>query len=96
MKRLFSLKDAEGNNLLPIDYFTPHDLRRTLRTHLSRLGIAPHIAEKCLNHSLSKLGKTYDKHTYLDERREALEKWATVVDLSIKPRETVPILEVAR
>ena len=91
VKRLFSLKDAEGNNLLPIDYFTPHDLRRTLRTHLSRLGVAPHIAEKCLNHSLSKLGKTYDKHTYLDERRAALEKWAVVVDLAIKPQEILPI-----
>jgi integrase len=33
VKRLFSLKDDEGNNLLPIDHFTPHDLRRTLRTH---------------------------------------------------------------
>jgi integrase len=83
--------DAEGTNLLPIGYFTPHDLRRTLRTHLSRLGVAPHIAEKCLNHSLSKLGKTYDKHTYLDERREALEKWATVVDLAVNPREILPI-----
>ena len=91
VKRLFRLKDAEGNNLLLIDYFTPHDLRRTLRTHLSRLGVAPHIAEKCLNHSLNKLDKTYDKHTYLNERREALEKWATVVDLAVNPREIVPI-----
>jgi integrase len=96
VKRLFSLKDADGNRLLTIDYFTPHDLRRTLRTHLSRLGVAPHIAEKCLNHSLSKLGKTYDKHTYLDERREALEKWAVVVDLAVNPRDNVPILEMER
>ena len=91
VKRLFSLTDSDGNRLLPIDYFTPHDLRRTLRTHLSRLGVAPHIAEKCLNHSLSKLGKTYDKHTYLDDRREALEKWAMVVDLAVNPRDNVSI-----
>jgi integrase len=64
VKRLFRLKDAKGNKLLAIEPFSPHDFRRTLRMHLSRLGIALHIAEKCLNHSLTKLGKTYDKHTY--------------------------------
>ena len=28
----------------------PHDLRRTLRTMMSRIGIAPHVAELCLGH----------------------------------------------
>ena len=28
----------------------PHDLRRTFRTMLSRLGIQPHVAELCMNH----------------------------------------------
>jgi integrase len=91
VKRLFSLKDAKGNSLLPIDYFTPHDLRRTLRTHLSRLGVAVHIAEKCLNHSLGRLEQTYDRHTYIDERREALNKWATDVALAVNSRETESI-----
>ena len=89
IKRLFSLKNAKGEKLLPIEYFTPHDLRRTLRTHLSRLSVAPHIAEKCLNHSLSKLGKTYDRHTYLDERRRALEIWATEIDLAVRSQDNV-------
>ncbi len=54
---------------------TPHDLRRTVRTHLSSLNIPPHIAEKCLNHSLGHIEQTYNKYSYLDERREALELW---------------------
>ena len=92
MKRLLSIKDTKGNSLLPIANFTPHDLRRTLRTHLSRLGVALHIAEKCLNHSLGRLEQTYDKHTYIYERREALDKWAKEVDLAVNSRETTPIL----
>jgi len=56
--------------------FTLHDLRRTMRTGLSRLGIAPHVGELCLGHSLGKMHSTYDTHTYLSEQRIALERWA--------------------
>jgi integrase len=28
----------------------PHDLRRTFRTMLARIGVAPHVAELCLGH----------------------------------------------
>jgi integrase len=96
IRRLFSLKDKNDKRLLDIPRFYPHDLRRTLRTHLSRLGIAPHIAEKCLNHSLSKIGKTYDKHTFIDERREALQLWADSIDLALNPRDNVTILVMGR
>jgi len=56
--------------------WVPHDMRRTMRTHLSDLKVAPHVAEKCLNHSLGAIAQIYDQHTYLDERREALQLWA--------------------
>ena len=54
--------------------FTPHDLRSTARSHLSRLGVDLLIAERCLNHSLGGLIAIYDQHDYLVERRVALEK----------------------
>lgn len=57
--------------------FTPHDLRRTCRTGLSRLKVAPHIAERVLNHAQEKIAGTYDVWEYIDEKREALEKWAS-------------------
>lgn len=57
---------------LGIAEFTLHDLRRTCRTGLGGLKIAPHIAERILNHAQ----EVYDKHDYLDEKREALDKWA--------------------
>lgn len=60
-----------------LEHFTLHDLRRTARTHLSALGVAPHIAERCLNHKLPGIIDVYDKHDYLTERRAALALWAT-------------------
>jgi integrase len=60
--------------------WTPHDLRRTCRTGLSQLkdahgrpAVAPHVAERVLNHSQD----VYDRASYLDEKRDALDRWAT-------------------
>lgn len=61
---------------LGIAEFTLHDLRRTCRTGLARLKIAPHVAERVLNHAQEKIPGTYDTHDYLEEKREALDKWA--------------------
>jgi len=59
-----------------IEPFTLHDLRRTCRTGLSKLKIEPHIAERVLNHAQEKIAGTYDVYQYIDEKREALNKWA--------------------
>lgn len=56
--------------------FTLHDLRRTCRTGLARLGVEPHIAERVLNHAQERIPGTYDRHGYLEEKRAALDKWA--------------------
>ena len=56
--------------------FTPHDLRSTMKSHMRALGVPRDISEMCLNHKLSGVEGIYDRHTYFDERKEALEKWA--------------------
>ena len=56
--------------------FTAHDLRRTGRTGLARLGVAVSVAERVLNHARERIEATYGVHDYLDEKRAALEKWA--------------------
>jgi integrase len=63
--------------------WTLHDLRRTVRTGLGRLGVAPHIAEACLNHLPEKLIRTYDKNRYEPEKRQALDRWAAHIDALI-------------
>jgi integrase len=56
--------------------WTLHDLRRTVRTGLGKLGVAPHIAEAVLNHLPAKLIRTYDRNTYAAEKKAALDLWA--------------------
>lgn len=62
-----------------LEHFTVHDFRRTGRTHLAALGVSREVAERCLAHKFKGVQGTYDTHPYFDERREALEKWATVL-----------------
>jgi integrase len=53
-----------------------HDLRRTFRSGLGRLGISPHIAERCVNHHQGGLLEIYDVHKYEIEKANALQRWA--------------------
>ena len=62
--------------MVDVLHFTIHDLRRTMRTHLSKLGINRFVAERCLNHKISDVEGIYDAHDYLEERRVALTNWA--------------------
>jgi integrase len=59
--------------------FTVHDLRRTARTQLAALGVAPHVAELCLNHKPRGVGAIYDRHSYFGERRAALRSWTDLL-----------------
>jgi hypothetical protein len=40
------------------------------------MGIAPHIVEKLLNHSLPGVMGVYNRETYDAERQQALEAWS--------------------
>ncbi|MGD9785704.1 MAG: tyrosine-type recombinase/integrase [Hyphomicrobiaceae bacterium] len=63
--------------------WTLHDLRRTAATHMARLGVAPHVVERILNHTSGSLGGVagiYNRFSYLPEMREALEAWAKHVE----------------
>ena len=60
-------------------HWTPHDLRRTASTQLAKLGVAPHIKEKILNHALPPMMAVYDHHEYMEERRTALDTLAATI-----------------
>ena len=60
---------------LKIAPFTAHDLRRSCRTGLAKLGIVPHVAERVLNHKQPGIVGVYDRHGYENEMREALDRW---------------------
>jgi len=59
-----------------------HDLRRTAASGMARIGIAPHIVDKILNHTsgtISGVAAVYNRFEYLNERRAALESWGNYV-----------------
>ena len=70
---------ATLDELCGVTAWTLHDIRRTFRTNLGRLGVAPHIAERVVNHvsARSDMERTYDLHRYLPEMRDAIERWET-------------------
>jgi integrase len=57
-----------------------HDLRRTARSLLSRAGVNPDVAERCLGHRMGGIRGVYDRHRYLDEMRAAFEALAGQID----------------
>jgi integrase len=59
----------------PIQRFTNHDLRRTLRTRGRKLGIASDVGEAILAHRPPGMGRHYDHDDRRDERRAAHELW---------------------
>jgi integrase len=59
-----------------------HDFRRAGVTALAGMGIAPHIADKLLNHvsgAIRGVAAVYQRAEFLTERKAALEAWATYV-----------------
>jgi integrase len=63
-----------------------HDLRRTCRTGLSAIpSISDHVRELVIGHTKSGLHKVYDQHSFLDEKRIALEAWAQRLNSIVTP-----------
>lgn len=79
-KRKTALGQAAG-----VD-FALHDLRRTVRTGLSRLRVPFEVAERVLGHVPGGVSQHYDRFNYMDEKRQALEAWARHVDGLINPQ----------
>ena len=61
--------------------FTLHDLRRTFRTGLSRLGVDVDTAEIALGHARSDLEAIYNRDDAMDRLRDAFDRWARRVSI---------------
>jgi integrase len=65
--------------------WTLHDLRRTARSLMSRVGVTPEIAERVLGHSIRGVAGIYDRHHYQDEMASALDKLAALINRIVNP-----------
>jgi integrase len=75
---VFSQAKRRIDRLSGVTEWRVHDLRRSAVSGMARLGIAPHVADKILNHqsgAISGVAAVYQRHEFLSERREALDRW---------------------
>ncbi len=66
-----NIKKAYGHEM---DHWTVHDLRRTMRTHISGLA-PPHVCEIMLGHALPQIWGTYDLYEYRESQAQAYSQW---------------------
>jgi len=84
---LYMHKHAKkGTEIAPLPNWTLHDLRRTAKTLMVRAGVRPDISERVLGHVIAGVEGTYDRHSYADEKRDALEKLAAMIDRILNPQ----------
>ena len=74
----FSKAKAQLDILSGVGEWRLHDLRRTVASGLARLQTPPHVIEAVLNHrsgTISGVAAVYNRYSYLEEKRQALEAW---------------------
>ncbi|NVN92307.1 MAG: site-specific integrase [Desulfuromonadales bacterium] len=77
-KKISGEKEAKEITKMPyygMTPWTPHDLRRTARTIMARIGIPDEHAEEVLNHTKEGIKKVYNKYKYDKEKQAALIAW---------------------
>lgn len=74
----------ESGQMLDMPHWTPHDLRRTVRTGLSRLQCPNEVAEAVLGHTRGGVEGIYNLYKYDAECRKWLQVWADYLDGLIK------------
>jgi integrase len=80
--RQFSRGKQQLDELCKVSEWRLHDLRRTCVSGMARLGIAPHVADKILNHktgTISGVAAVYQRHEFMLERRQAMDLWGAHV-----------------
>ena len=82
-------KAAEASGYDPVSVklepWVIHDIRRTGRTGLSALPVTDMVRELVIAHARPGLHQVYDQYAYLDEKRHALELWATRLRSIVEP-----------
>jgi integrase len=81
MQRLRKAVEEEIGS--PVPLWRLHDIRRTVATGMQRLGIRLEVTEALLNHvsgSRGGLVGVYQRHKFAEEKRFALDAWATDVE----------------
>lgn len=82
-----------NRELLGLEQFCPHDLRRTCASFLASLGVERFIISRILNHTERNVTAIYDRYSYDKEKRQALVLWAGKLEEIVtgKKQKVIPI-----
>ena len=80
----FSKAKVQLDRLSGVTDWKFHDIRRTIATNLSKLGVDRFLLQRVMNHTDKSVTKIYDRYSYLEEKRDALQKWADKLDDIVK------------
>jgi integrase len=84
--RAFARYNGEDDpRAIALRQFVIHDIRRTVRTHLSALPVPDLVRELVIAHTKTGLHKVYDQYAYLNEKRQALELWTARLYSIVEP-----------
>lgn len=92
--------EANGGEPEPMPEWVIHDLRTSFVTMAcDYLAVDPAVADRCLNHTASattsKIMRTYNRSDRFEERRAALNAWASFIETTVlgdKPGNVVPFV----
>ncbi|WP_210168587.1 hypothetical protein [Bradyrhizobium viridifuturi] len=73
-----------------------HDLRRTARSLMSRAKVRPDLAERVLGHVIKGVEGIYDRHTYDNERAQALVALSMLIARILEPRRSGNVVPISR
>jgi integrase len=76
--------------------WTLHDLRRTARSLMARAGVRPDVAERVMGHVIVGVEGVYDRHSYRDEKADALQRLASLIGSIVHPRDNVVTMAKGR
>ena len=89
-----------ANKGKPLPHWVPHDFRRAISTTLhERLGVPPHVVEIILAHVGGHKGGVagvYNKASYLDERRRALQRWADHIEQLVSGKKPATVVKLRK
>jgi integrase len=73
-----------------IPIVTNRDLRRTWKTLAGKAGVTKEIRDRLQNHTLQDVSsKSYDRYSYIAEKRQGMAKWNVYVKSLLSKRHTV-------
>lgn len=91
----WSVNKNKIDELSGVKDWTFHDLRRTMRSHLSALPIEEHVREMMIGHRPVGIKKVYDRYLYVAEKRAGFELWENRLRVILAPKPPAEVADIA-